>query len=153
MNGYPDWFVAFRLKNLGFCLCFGHFFNVYVSRPSNQVILPFTPVSSVETRESEDVWTSVACRVKHCRLRPPSLVQSSPFLLSLLPCCVSPCCCVCARSWVLHMCCLCHHQTMLWHHAINYMRANLKVKFEMARRTTGCGTVWHRAIALCPSVT
>ena len=89
-------------------MCQRYFFDVYVSRWSNRVTWPCITASSVETCEPEDVWTSMVCPVKHCRLRPPSLVQFSPFLLSRLPCCCfSLCCCCCARSWVLHVFCPC----------------------------------------------
>ena len=86
----------------------GYVLVTSILRPSNQVILPCMPVSSVETRELEDEWTSVdESPVKHCRLRPPSPVQSSPFLLSLVPCCCLPCCSLCACSFFLRVFCHC----------------------------------------------
>ena len=81
-------------------------FLVSILRPSNRVIYVWIAASSVETRELGDVWTSVdSSPVKHCRLRPPSLVQSSSFLLSLVSCCCMPCCfpfaCSCVFACVL----------------------------------------------------
>ena len=83
-------------------------FFVSILRPSNQVIYVWITASSVGTREPGDVWTSVdESPVKFCRLRPPSLVQSSPFLLSPASCCCMLCFVFCAHPWVLHVFCFC----------------------------------------------
>ena len=82
-------------------------FFVSTLGPSNRVTWPCIAASSVETREPEDAWTSVGSPLKHCRLRLPSLVQSSPFLLLLVSCVRLPCCPCCACSFVLLVVCNC----------------------------------------------
>ena len=83
-----------------------------IFRPSNRATFVWIAASSVGTCERTFVWiaaSSVGTREptsvwmpmdKSCRLRPPSPVQSSPFLLSLVSCVCLPCC---ACSCVLHV--------------------------------------------------
>ena len=87
--------------------------NVSILRPSNRVILVCMPVWGVWTRERGEVWTYVDSSVGHLCLRPPSPVQSSPFLLCLVFCPCSPCAVLCFRSCVFLGVCLCFLHCLL----------------------------------------
>ena len=81
--------------------------NVSVSRPSGRVTHARISTPNVGTRELEDVWTSVACRVKHCRPRPPGPVQSSPSPLCPVLCLYLPCSSFCSCSCAFPVFCYC----------------------------------------------
>ena len=85
---------GFPVEKLSFSLMFWWcFFVVSVLRPSRRVIYVRMPTSSVGICELGAVWGLVnSSRVSHLRLRLPSPVQSSPFLLSLVPRVCLPCC-------------------------------------------------------------
>ena len=89
----------------------GLVFSVFNLRPSNRVISLFIAVWSVEGCEfglvfiaPPSVEISESVRL---RLRPPSPVQSSPFLLCLVFCPCSPCAVLCFRSCVFICVCPC----------------------------------------------
>ena len=82
--------------------------DVLIFRPSIQVTLVRMPVWSVEGREPAAVWSPVdVSSVAHCRLRPPSPVQSSPFLPSIVPRLDFSCCLLGSLPCVLPVFCTC----------------------------------------------